>query len=206
MDNSKAVLSLLEGVLGSGEKTSKGNYIFICPFHVSNPPGKKKLEVQIETDEKGENPYHCWACNARGKTLKSLLKKKKAGKTKMSEIDIIVKPGTKRAHIPVNDITLPENFISLNEVEGMDRITRIEASHVKAYLGKRGITSTDVLKYNIGFCNKGFYKDRVIIPSYNNEGNLNYFQARSYSDRALGMKYQNPLSQTAAKLIGESAF
>lgn len=192
MDNSKAVLSLLEGVLGKGNKTSKGNYIFVCPFHVSNPPGKKKLEVNIETDEKGENPYHCWACNARGKTIRSLLKKKKASKTKISEVDMIVKPGTKRKHIPVSEITLPENFISLQSDEELSKLTRVSYRRAKKYLLNRGMTETDIIKYNIGFCKDGFYKDRIIIPSYNSKGDLNYFQARLFDENVLGQKYQNP--------------
>ena len=49
----------------------------------------------------------------------------------------------------------------------------------------------EVLKYNIGYCEEGLYSGRVIIPSYNEEGELNYFVARSfYEDEK--MKYKNP--------------
>jgi DNA primase (bacterial type) len=49
----------------------------------------------------------------------------------------------------------------------------------------------EVLKYNIGYCEEGLYSGRIIIPSYNEDGELNYFVARSfYEDEK--MKYKNP--------------
>ena len=49
----------------------------------------------------------------------------------------------------------------------------------------------EVLKYNIGYCEDGLYGGRVIIPSYDGSGELNYFIARSfYEDEK--MKYKNP--------------
>jgi len=49
----------------------------------------------------------------------------------------------------------------------------------------------EILKYNIGYCEDGLYGGRVIIPSYNEDGELNYFVARSYHEEAT-MKYKNP--------------
>ena len=49
----------------------------------------------------------------------------------------------------------------------------------------------EILKYNIGYCDDGLYGGRVIIPSYNEDGELNYFVARSYYEDAT-MKYKNP--------------
>ena len=46
-------------------------------------------------------------------------------------------------------------------------------------------------KFNIGFCYQGPFENRIIIPSYDEEDNLNYFVARSYLSRTK-MKYKNP--------------
>jgi DNA primase len=46
------------------------------------------------------------------------------------------------------------------------------------YLKKRGITKSDILKYNIGYCEEGRYANRIIVPSYDTNGELNYFIAR----------------------------
>jgi hypothetical protein len=64
-------------------------------------------------------------------------------------------------------------------------------NQVIVYLRNRGITAKDIIKYNIGYCEDGLYGGRVIIPSYDENGELNYFVARSfYEDEK--MKYKNP--------------
>ncbi len=70
MENA-ALLVLLESVLGASNKTSRGNYAFKCPFCKHH---KNKLEINCVTDEKKQNPWHCWVCEAKGKTIRSLFK------------------------------------------------------------------------------------------------------------------------------------
>jgi DNA primase len=184
MENT-ALLFLTESVLGKGQSTSKGNYAFKCPFCTHH---KNKLEVSLRTTAKRENFWHCWVCGAKGKTLLTLFKKVKAPKDKIDELNLLVVP-TKKEEIVTGTLELPKEFISLlNSVE--DKIAQIEAKHALKFLKKRGITQEDIIKYNIGFCKDGAYNERVIIPSYDAKGRLNYFIARSYknSDR----KYKNP--------------
>ena len=64
------------------------------------------------------------------------------------------------------------------------------AQEAISYLWSRGIGHKDILYYKIGFCLTGKYKKRIIIPSFDNEGNCNYFTARSYSGDWLS--YKNP--------------
>ena len=42
----------------------------------------------------------------------------------------------------------------------------------------------------MGFCDNGVYQNRIIIPSYDDNGLLNYFVGRSFMGD--GMKYKNP--------------
>ena len=65
------LIQLLESVLGKGKPTNKKNYAFHCPFCGTS---KRKLEIQLETNSEGQNPYHCWVCNASGKKLINLFK------------------------------------------------------------------------------------------------------------------------------------
>ena len=58
------------------------------------------------------------------------------------------------------------------------------------YLLSRGIEKSDILKWKIGYCDKGKYGGRVIIPSFNSDGDINYFIARSYVGH--GRRYLNP--------------
>jgi DNA primase len=183
----KMVLTVVESVLGRSKSTARSNVAVHCPFcHHSKP----KLEIQIHTNEKKENPWHCWVCGEKGKTLISLFKKIKAPIHRIQELNNLIKPGSKV--IENNQtISLPKDFILLHNINSLDNITNIEAKHALKFLKKRGITSTDILKYNIGFCLNGPYSHRIIVPSYDEYGNLNYFSTRTYRDDE-PQKYKNP--------------
>jgi len=107
--------SLVDSVLGSGKSTSKGNRAYVCPFHTSNPPGKKNLEINLNITEKNENPWHCWGCDARGKTLNSLFKKLKVNSEKLSELKFIIKTSPKdyKEFATPKNISLPKEFIDV---------------------------------------------------------------------------------------------
>ena len=136
----KMLVTLIESVLGKGRSTARKNMAFNCPFcHHSKP----KLEIQVHTNEKKENPWHCWVCNEKGKTLSSLFKKIKAPSHKITELNTFIKPGRKQEqqeHI----ISLPKEFISLSNTPSLDKITQIEARHAINFLKKRGITENDI--------------------------------------------------------------
>jgi len=51
----------------------------------------------------------------------------------------------------------------------------------------------DVLKYQIGYCEKGRYANKIIIPTYNIDGQLDYFVARSF-EKEPSRKYDAPPS------------
>lgn len=59
------------------------------------------------------------------------------------------------------------------------------------YLRGRGINKYEIEKYNLGFCQSGRYENRVIVPSYDINGNLNYFTGRSILNNG-NYKYLNP--------------
>ena len=47
-----------------------------------------------------------------------------------------------------------------------------------------------IKRYNLGYCSEGVYQNRVIIPSYDSVGKLNYFVGRDFYNSTL--KYKNP--------------
>ena len=49
----------------------------------------------------------------------------------------------------------------------------------------------DVYKYNLGYCEYGNYKNMIIIPSYDENGHLNFFTGRSF-EKDPYRKYRNP--------------
>lgn len=185
------LLNTVESVLGKGHKTSKGNYSFHCPFCNHRKP---KLEINLVTNSKKENPYHCWVCNTKGKSILTLFKKLNASREKVMEVAAIIKvtPNQEIAE-EANIVKLPKEFKSLVGDK------TIEARHARTYLKKRGLTDEDIIKYNIGYINSGRYSDSVIVPSYDSSYKLNYFISRKIVESS--RKYDSPSCDKNA-LIG----
>ena len=179
------LVTLVNSVLGSGKPTARNNYAYHCPFCNHHKP---KLEVNLTENREGKNPWHCWACDVRGTTIYSLFKQLKASADKFTELKSLVKTSKSiRDTKVVNTIALPNEFIRLNNVSSSDIIAR----HALAYLKKRNIGKYDILKYNIGYCKDGLYANMIIIPTYDADGRLNYFTARSFEKEPY-VKYRNP--------------
>jgi len=178
------VVSTLSNTLGS-YLTLKGNELaFYCPFCNHH---KQKLQVNTESQK-----WHCWNCNSGGKKLTSLLRRLDVDRKTISIIREIYGDSNWTPQQEDTDtkvfISLPKEFISLvEEPKGFNP----EYKNAIYYLTQRGITTKDIIKYNIGYCKEGLYAQRVIVPSYNSDGSLNYFISRSYYPENK-MKYKNP--------------
>ena len=177
------LVNLASSVLGNGKRTARGNKAFHCPFCHHHKP---KLEVNFTENKKGYNPWHCWVCNKKGRYLSTLFKKVNASYEKIQELKSLVKTGSEVEEVIIkNTLKLPQDFKSI--LNSKDII----AKHALAYLKNRGITNDDIEKYNIGYCEEGRYAKMIIIPSYDSQGNLNYFTGRSF-EKDPYVKYRNP--------------
>jgi len=181
-----ALVYLLDSVLGKGKPTSKGNRAFHCPECKHH---KLKLEVNLEEHSPHFQSYQCWVCGVKGKKLTTLFKKVKADLDKINQLRFLTKSISNETKIitEVKKAVLPKEFISLINPPA----NSLSAKHALFYLKKRGIVKEDIIKYNIGYCEFGEYSSMIILPSYNDEGNLNYFTARNFNKNA-SIKYRNP--------------
>jgi len=189
------VLGYLENILGKSHKRARQNYAFNCPKCNHRKP---KLEINLETNEKGENPFECWVCKFRGRTIKSLLEQVGIPKEHALEVLKYVHKGTSREYRQVKQIELPKEFTPLNKTSEISVIGK----KVKKYLLSRGVSKEDIIKHNIGYCTTGEYGGRIIIPSYNCYNNLNYFTSRSYENHF--NKYKNPEEDKNTVIIFEN--
>jgi len=82
-------------------------------------------------------------------------------------------------------VDLPSDFKSLTRAH-LDSCGR----KMLKYLEGRGIDKKDVLGWKVGYCSSGRYRDRVIFPSFNEDGAANYFVARALTEG--DFKYLNP--------------
>ena len=187
MDNA-LLLNHVETVLGKGKPTSRGNYAFECPFCHHEKP---KLEINFSPNKHQHNPWHCWVCDTRGKTLYTLFKKAKINPKYISALKPLIPKaygGLDEPEIqPQHIVKLPDEFKELRSITRTD----IKGRRALHYLQQRGLSKADILKYNIGYADGGNYDNHVIIPSYDSNFNLNYFIARSL-DKNAWQKYKNP--------------
>jgi DNA primase len=194
MDSNKIVY-LLDRVIGSkGQKLKKPNeYMYWSPFVVHHKP---KLQINIVTGK-----WHCWVSDAGGHNLFQLFKKLNATNDQFTELRSIVDEtsyGYESKEVrKKGKVELPKEFLSL-VYKHPSPVYR----NAMMYLHKRGITYEDILKYGIGYCDQGLYTNRIIIPSYDEDGKLNFFVGRDIFESK--MKYRN--SPTPKDVVGFELF
>jgi DNA primase len=140
-----------------------------------------------------KNTYKCWICDSRGKNIYTLVRKfgnhfqKQKWQSFEENVDISEFDNIfgEREQETIQRISLPKEFISL-----ANKNLSLTANAPLNYLRKRGINSADILKWKIGYCEDGEYRNRIIVPSFNRDGNCNYFVARTWTKDWL--KYKNP--------------
>lgn len=195
-----ALTQFLESILGKSERGSGGNVKFSCPFpqcsgKSSKVSGQKKFEVDTDTvkvDGRQVNNWHCWICNNKGRSIITLLKALDSPQHIIDQAKEIIKytepksyKNDSKAHF--SGIMPPE----YKPLAGKIPQTQLKLRHAKAYLKRRGITEDDILKYSIGYCDDGEYSGRVVVPSYDAAGKINYLIARTIYDE-VKPKYKNP--------------
>jgi len=117
-------------------------------------------------------------CGAKGKTIRSLLYKLGLPEEKISYIQSYVKKekvSNPREIREIPPVILPKEFNPLYK-----KTNSYEYKKTRAYCKGRGLTLNDIIKYNIGYCSSGQYSNNIIFPSYDKDGVINYFLARSY--------------------------
>jgi DNA primase len=105
------------------------------------------------------------------------------GRLDLSEFDNIFE-GLKDQE-PEQVVELPKEMVSL-----CNKHLPVSSKRALAYLRTRGISRREILMWKIGYCPTGKYGGRIIIPSFNVNGQPNYFIARSYVGHQ--RKYLNP--------------
>lgn len=185
MKRNELLVNLVNSILGQGKDTARGNRAYHCPKCHHH---KSKLEVNFDEYSPHYQSYACWACGFKGKSLYSLFKQLKVESNKFAELKSLVKTSRSIKETQViSTVSLPDEYISLST----GNLTDISAKHALAYLKKRNISKDDILKYNIGYCKSGLYNNMIIIPTYDLNGILNYFTARSFEKEPY-VKYRNP--------------
>ena len=188
------IVNLLNRVLKSqGQELTKENeYMWWSPFVNHHKP---KLQVNIKNGK-----WHCWVSGQGGHNLFQLFKKVKATKKQYQELNEL-SDNFSFEYVPTKqenkEVKLPDEYKPM-----WTKSNSPTYKHALKYLKSRGVSEDDMIKYSIGYCEDGLYSNRIIIPSYDDEGKLNFFIGRDIFDSKL--KYRN--SPTPKDIIGFELF
>tara|TARA_R110002096_G_scaffold142329_4_gene297591 strand:+ start:2533 stop:3471 length:939 start_codon:yes stop_codon:yes gene_type:complete len=186
---------ILKKILGEYYE-SNNEMLFSCPFCNHH---KKKMSINFD-----KNAWKCWVCDSSGRSVDFLVKKfgsatdlKDWGldnEQSFENLEFIL--FGKKVEIKKEAIFLPEGFLPLL---ASDR--SYHRQKALKYMRKRGYSNDQIFRMKVGVCTKGEYKGRVIVPSFDDQGDLNYFIARTYSNDF--PKYKNPKVSKALMIFNE---
>jgi len=199
---SNTLLKLLKRILGNPKREGKNEYAFYCPFCKHH---KKKLAANVESGK-----WHCWVCETSGRSPRTLILRfgtqddineyeKVSGVNMTAEVmrEMLI-TGAPVAVDTQEPIELPPEFVTLTR-----RNMSVYDTMVRNYLiNRRGWTHNDLLFWKAGYCRKGDFGGRIIIPSFDATGTVNYFVGRAFLD-SLGRKYYNPPSRKGGIIFNE---
>jgi len=168
-------VSFLRSVFGDGVRSSD-SYAVTCPncCDVEGRRQKKKLSIKLN-----DGMHHCWICGLKGKTLQHTIKKYK--KSRLDEYLRIFEEDDYNSNITPTKVEddeharLPLGFLPIATTIPRDP----DHIAVVKYLFSRGLGKDDFYRYRLGTCLSGKFSRRVIMPSFDMVGELNYYTARS---------------------------
>ena len=169
-------IRFLRGIFRDVSVSRDGSDIAVpCPN--CKTPDKKKLSINIDTWK-----YHCWVCGIKGGNLRSALRQYCAPETYIAfrerfggDDEEIVEEA------PVEVVKLPEDITPIALVE-KSRNPNFRAAHT--YLTRRGLTERDLWYWKICVSGERQFDRRVIVPSFDSDGDLNYYVSRAKIGRA----------------------
>jgi len=170
-----------------GKSSNKGDeYLFYCPKCDHH---KRKLSINIQ-----KNVFKCWVCDWSGRDVYRIIRRygdyNIKGDWRNLDQKLEIQDfheklfGAKHKTI-LQKVDLPNEFISLVN-KNLPRTSIIPLN----YLESRGIFRDDIARWKIGYCPSGKYGGRIVVPSFDCDGDVNYYITRAYDYN--WRKYLNP--------------
>ena len=169
---------ILNNFLGRSYKSNE-EYLYKCPKCGHH---KRKLSVNFD-----KNVFKCWICDYSGKNIFYLVRShgSHADKQDWKKVANIVDFSEQEKEIQKIEVELPKEFITLTG----KHISPLSIP-ARKYLADRGITEEQIIWWKMGYCPDGKYANRIVVPSFDMDGELTYFISRSYDNNWI--KYLNP--------------
>jgi len=179
----------IESTFGKGKISSQGSDIAVsCPKCTDSK--KKKLSISLT-----DNKFNCWVCGYSGKNIGRYISKKYPSFKDLFTVEFEEDSSSEE------EIDFPGDFKVLTsyfDKKFIDPDIKIMINYLKS----RGITKQVCEKYAFGFSKERKFYKRIIIPSFDAEGKLNYYTARSI-DADSKLKYLNAKVKRAEVIFNE---
>jgi DNA primase len=177
-------IKFVERIFGAAQVYTS-NLDVKCPFCEDSK--KKRLSIRMS-----DHICHCWVCGWGGSFFKLVIKfgtKEQLHEYKekfLPELTGITSKNLEITNQNPKQITLPADFGMLALQENPKDP---DVKGLKWYLKSRGLNEKDLWRWKLGFSNKGNLRRRVIMPSFDSEGKLNFYVARAID--SVPFKYTN---------------
>ena len=197
------IVELLEDVFGRAKQhyQNKGQISFDCPVCSYEIKGLDKLDGKGNLEiNYARHVYKCWSCGETHGTYGALgkLLDKYSTKRQKKVYDLLKPEEFEEKEVKKPKLRLPESYTKFKDSNPIYPVYK----QAMNYLKSRGITDDIIEKYQIGFCDKGDYAGRIIVPSYNENDTLNYFIARAWGGDTR-FKYKNPIAEKDKIIFNE---
>jgi hypothetical protein len=195
---SDLLLDLITDILGEPKSQygRGGQYQFNCPICSAEKgvrtDNKYNLEVNLD-----KNVYNCWSCTDNHGSIKKLVKLW-GNKDQKKRLKIL---------LPDEVTTISDD--KFEKLDGLPKEYIYLGSNYKSslkekaitYLKNRGLGLEFIEKFKLGFAEKGKYSGRIILPSYDENGNINFFTTRTFTSQT--PKYLNPKVEKSDIIFNE---
>ena len=154
----------------------ENNVAVECPS-CGDKTQKKKFSINVNSWK-----CHCWVCGIKGKNLSRILSdhvSKDLSSEYCSRFLSDLDSSEQIAEVQEEKISIPEEFIPITAVI---RSRDPDIRSCIRYLFSRDVSERDMWMYKLGIATYGRFRRRIIMPSFDEHGELNYFSARSIDD------------------------
>lgn len=183
-------IRFIERIFGvGGLSRNSRNFDVRCPICDPKDVTKKKLSILLP-----EHRLHCWTCGYRAHTLAPLIRKygttEQLNEYRDKFMTVEERERSRNSCIAINleqkKLELPKDFKLLVTARNEP-----DARAAWRYALERGLTDRDMWYFKLGISDEMRWSRRIIVPSFDGQGKLNYFVARAI-DKFKRPKYDNP--------------
>ena len=217
------ILASFLGEAKNGFNESSFQYQFPCPRCIENKGQQEARKYNLEVNIQ-KQVFKCWSCSSEDDVMKgSVIKliKMYGSDALLAEykdtIRSIHESDLYKLHFNKDDFNIDTSMVVKEDLklpstfQLFDRNKRNHYSALK-YVRERGLTWDILEKYKMGYTlreeDDGMkkYSYRVIIPSYDRLGELNYWAGRDFlpkNDQFTRTKYANPKAEKTEIIFNE---